>query len=228
MKTLTVLVPFFNEENTIIDCLKELDKISISDEIILIDDGSTDSSFELVQDFIIDKKKYKTIQSNSNKGKGDALNKSRSYITSQYVVIHDADLEYDPKDLEEMYKLVEENKLVLGSRFIGTIKRDNIYLRTLLANKIMSLFFSIVHNKRITDVATCYKMMPAKYFKINDYVEKGFSIEIEIMSKFLKQSKDIAEVPISYSGRSYEEGKKIKAIDGVQYILNTIKYRFFK
>lgn len=228
MKTLTVLVPFFNEENTIIDCLKELDKISISDEIILIDDGSTDSSFELVQDFIIDKKKYKTIQSNSNKGKGDALNKSRSYITSQYVVIHDADLEYDPKDLEEMYKLVEENKLVLGSRFIGTIKRENIYLRTLLANKIMSLFFSIVHNKRITDVATCYKMMPAKYFKINDYVEKGFSIEIEIMSKFLKQSKDIAEVPISYSGRSYEEGKKIKAIDGVQYILNTIKYRFFK
>lgn len=120
MKTLTVLVPFFNEESTIIDSLSELDKISISNEIILIDDGSTDSSFELVQDFIADKKKYKTIQSTFNKGKGDALNQSRTHITSEYVVIHDADLEYNPKDLEEMYKVAGKDKLVLGSRFIGT------------------------------------------------------------------------------------------------------------
>ena len=228
MKTLTVLVPFFNEERTIVDSLKELDKISISNEIILIDDGSTDSSFELVQDFIADKKKYKTIQSTFNKGKGDALNQSRTHITSEYVVIHDADLEYNPKDLEEMYKVAEKDKLVLGSRFIGTKKRNNIYLRTFLANKIMSLFFSVVHNKKITDVATCYKMMPADHFKSNNYVEKGFSIEIEIMSKFLKYSKNIKEVPISYNGRSYEDGKKIKTRDGFQYLYNTIKYRLFE
>jgi glycosyltransferase involved in cell wall biosynthesis len=228
VKTLTVLVPFFNEERTIIDSLRELDKISISDEIILIDDGSTDSSFKLVQNFIKDKKKYKTIQSTFNKGKGDALNQSRGHITSEYVVIHDADLEYSPTDLIEMYKVVEKDKLVLGSRFIGTKKRNNIYLRTFLANKIMSFFFSVVHNKKITDVATCYKMMPSNYFKNNNYTEKGFSIEIEIMSKFLKHSKNIKEVPISYNGRSYEEGKKIKTTDGFQYLYNTIKYRLFE
>jgi glycosyltransferase involved in cell wall biosynthesis len=228
VKTLTVLVPFFNEERTIIESLRELDKISISDEIILIDDGSTDSSFKLVQNFIKDKKKYKTIQSTSNKGKGDALNQSRGHITSEYVVIHDADLEYNPTDLIEMYSVVEKDKLVLGSRFIGTKKRNTIYLRTFLANKIMSLFFSLVHNKKITDVATCYKMMPSNYFKIHDYSEKGFSIEIEIISKFLKNSKNIKEVPISYNGRSYEDGKKIKTTDGFKYLYNTIKYRFFE
>ena len=133
----------------------------------------------------------------------------------------------DPQDLEEMYKLIEKDNLVLGSRFIGTKKRNNIYFRTFFANKVMSFFFSILNNKKITDVATCYKMMPSLYFINTNFVEKGFSIEIEIMSKFLKFSKNIIEVPISYSGRSYEEGKKIKTIDGFQYIYNTIKYRFF-
>lgn len=227
MKSLTILVPFFNEEKSIIDSLRELDKISIANEIILIDDGSTDSSFKLVQNFIIGKDKYKIIQSDVNNGKGAALNQSKSLITSEYVVIHDADLEYDPQDLEEMYKLIEKDNLVLGSRFIGTKKRNNIYFRTFFANKVMSFFFSILNNKKITDVATCYKMMPSLYFINTNFVEKGFSIEIEIMSKFLKFSKNIIEVPISYSGRSYEEGKKIKTIDGFQYIYNTIKYRFF-
>ena len=119
MKSLTILVPFFNEEKSIIDSLQELDKISIANEIILIDDGSTDSSFKLVQNFISGKDKYKIIQSDVNNGKGAALNQSKSLITSEFVVIHDADLEYDPQDLEEMYKLIEKDNLVLGSRFIG-------------------------------------------------------------------------------------------------------------
>ena len=122
MKSLTILVPFFNEEKSIIDSLQELDKISIANEIILIDDGSTDSSFKLVQNFISGKDKYKIIQSDVNNGKGAALNQSKSLITSEFVVIHDADLEYDPQDLEEMYKLIEKDNLVLGSRFIGTKK----------------------------------------------------------------------------------------------------------
>ena len=123
MKSLTILVPFFNEEKSIIDSLQELDKISIANEIILIDDGSTDSSFKLVQNFISGKDKYKIIQSDVNNGKGAALNQSKSLITSEFVVIHDADLEYDPQDLEEMYKLIEKDNLVLGSRFIETKKR---------------------------------------------------------------------------------------------------------
>ena len=125
-----------------------------------------------------------------------------------------------------MYKLVEENKLVLGSRFIGTIKRENIYLRTLLANKIMSLFFSIVHNKRITDVATCYKMMPTWFFNSIEIESKGFEIEVELVAKYLNFHKSYTEVSINYSGRTYEEGKKIKSIDGIRYITKMFKLRY--
>jgi len=228
VKTLTVLVPFFNEERTIIDSLRELDKISISDEIILIDDGSTDSSFKLVQNFIKDKKKYKTIQSTFNKGKGDALNQSRGHITSEYVVIHDADLEYDPFDIIEMKKksMQNTNSLILGSRFIGNKIRENGYMRTYLANKTMSTFFSVVNNYKITDIATCYKLMPAEFIKTTKIKEKGFSIEIELLSKYLKFNKSVVEVPISYSGRSYDEGKKIKTSDGFLYLFNTVRYKF--
>ena len=101
----------------------------------------------------------------------------------------------------------------------------NVYSRTYLANKVMSLFFSLVNFKKITDVATCYKMMPSDFFKSSSFTEKGFSIEIEMLSRFLKTSNQIIEVPISYKGRSYKEGKKIKLQDGFLYLISTIKYR---
>ena len=227
MSSLTVVVPFFNEENTIIESISKLNNFDFISQILLIDDGSTDDSYKLVEAFCIDKIKYQLIKLNSNQGKGHALNKSREYITGKYVVIHDADLEYNPNDLTEMFKLIEEDNLVLGSRFIGDKERVNIYLRTFVANKVMSFFFSFVNRVRITDIATCYKMMPSNYFTDIEYKEKGFSIEIELMSKFLKKSTKIVEVPISYAGRTYKDGKKIKAVDGFFYLINTIKYKFF-
>ena len=114
--------------------------------------------------------------------------------------------------------------MILGSRFIGNKTRKNVYKRTFIANKVMSLFFSIVHFVKITDIATCYKLLPAEFFRQVKIIEKGFSIEVEIVSKFLKHNKSVYEVPISYSGRSYEEGKKIMIIDGFYYLVNTIKY----
>ena len=126
-----------------------------------------------------------------------------------------------------MFKFADGSNLVLGSRFIGKKQRSNIYFRTYIANKVVSLFFSLINQKRITDVATCYKLMPTSFFKQNNFKEKGFSIEIEIISKFLKNNKNIIEVPISYNARSYEEGKKIKTKDGFFYLFNTLRYRFF-
>ena len=117
--------------------------------------------------------------------------------------------------------------LILGSRFIGNKVRKNVYFRTNLANRVMSLFFSVVNFYYITDVATCYKLMPTKFFKEVILKEKGFSIEVELLSKFLKKNKSILEVPIKYEGRSYTEGKKIKTSDGFKYLYNTLKYRFF-
>ena len=117
--------------------------------------------------------------------------------------------------------------LIIGSRFIGDKERINIYRRTFIANKVISLFFSFIHFCKVSDIATCYKMMMTDRFKEIELVENGFSIEIEIVSKFLKKHKSIIEVPIKYEGRSYEEGKKIKPIDGLMYLINTIKYKIY-
>ena len=150
-------------------------------------------------------------------------------IKTSHVVIHDADLEYFPDDILEMFKLVEHNpdSLILGSRFIGNKVRKNVYFRTNLANRTMSLFFSLVNLYYVTDIATCYKLMPSSFFKDAILVEKGFSIEVELLSKFLKKNNSILEVPIKYEGRSYTEGKKIKTSDGFKYLYNTLKYKFF-
>ena len=150
-------------------------------------------------------------------------------IKTSHVVIHDADLEYFPDDIIEMFSLAKKNPdaLILGSRFIGNKVRKNVYFRTNVANRVMSFFFSIVNFYFITDVATCYKLMPSSFFKEVSLKEKGFSIEVELLSKFLKKNKSILEVPIKYEGRSYTEGKKIKTSDGFKYLYNTLKYKFF-
>ena len=230
MNNLSVIVPFYNEENSLKKSIERLLKNDIFDRIILVDDCSTDHSASIANKFSSNYNKITYVKSEDNVGKGNALNIAREFLDTTHVIIHDADLEYFPQDIVEMFKVSKlyPTSLILGSRFIGNKKRKNIYARTLFANKIMSLFFSFIHSYKVTDVATCYKMMPSNYFKNNNYTEKGFSIEIEIMSKFLKHSKNIKEVPISYNGRSYEDGKKIKTTDGFQYLYNTIKYRLFE
>ena len=109
---------------------------------------------------------------------------------------------------------------------LSDIKRENIYLRTYIANKVMSYFFSIVFLKKVTDIATCYKMFPSHVIQSQTIKERGFSIEIEIAAKLIKSKLNYSEVPIKYSGRTYDEGKKIKFSDGILYLVNTIKYRF--
>jgi len=227
MQTLTVIVPAFNEEKTLKQSLSRLISQSYITQIIIINDGSTDNTAQIIIDFKNLDSRIEVVSNHFNKGKGYSLNVARSFVSSDYVVIHDADLEYDPKDLEEMYKLADGNKLIIGSRFIGNKKRNNLYRRTMIANKIMSIFFSIVHQVKVSDIATCYKMMPSKFFKNTTFVEHGFSIEIEMVAKFFKTSRQIVEVPISYNGRSYADGKKIKTSDGFFYLFNTLKYRFY-
>jgi hypothetical protein len=128
-----------------------------------------------------------------------------------------------------MYELSKKNisSLILGSRFIGEKDRKNIYKRTFIANKVMSIFFSLINFYTVSDVATCYKLLPTSFLQSITLKENGFSFEIEILSKFLKFNKSVFEVPIKYEGRSYQEGKKIKSIDGFFYLLNTVRYRLF-
>ena len=228
MENLTVIIPFYNEEKFIERSLNRVLQSKIADEIILIDDGSTDSSFKIVNEITNSLSFAKVLKSNKNLGKGNALNIARRYINTSHVVIHDADLEYNPEDILKMIQKSKRspNSLILGSRFIGSGLRVNIYKRTYFANKLMSLIFSFIHSFKISDIATCYKLMPTNFFKNLNIKENGFSIEVEILAKFLKYNKSIMEVPISYQGRSYEEGKKIKATDGIGYIIKTFKYNF--
>ena len=228
MINLTAIVPFYNEENTLKQSVERLLNEDIFSEIILSDDNSSDNSLKIAKTLSNEYQHIKYISSDINLGKGNAINNAVSILNTSHVVIHDADLEYFPEDIVQMYKkaIANQNSLILGSRFIGTKKRENVYLRTYFANRVMSTFFSLVNFYWVSDVATCYKLMPSNFLKNISIKEQGFSIEIEVLSKFLKYNKHILEIPISYEGRSYDEGKKIKVTDGIMYIVNTLKYRF--
>ena len=191
MNNLTVIVPFFNEELYLEKSVNRLLKIKIYDSIILIDNNSSDQSLEIAKNLAQKNKNIDFYQTDETQGKGVALNFSQNLITTTHVVIHDADLEYFPEDIIEMFSLSEKfpDSMILGSRFIGSKDRKNVYKRTHIANKFMSFFFSIVNFYYVSDVATCYKLMPTNFFR-NIYIkEQGFSIEIELLSKFLKYNK---------------------------------------
>ena len=229
MHNLSVIIPFFNEKEFLLDSVNRVLKTGIAHQIFLSDDFSNDGS-EIIAKKLSEEYEFITcIRSDKNKGKGSALNNVKKYIETSHVIVHDADLEYFPSDIVEMFEISKNNPecLVLGTRFTGEKERKNVYFRTGLANRLMSLFFSAVNFYKITDVATCYKLMPTQFFQSISLKEQGFSIEIEILSKFLKTNNKIKEVPIKYEGRSYSEGKKIKTLDGFMYLFNTLKYRFF-
>ena len=225
---LSVIVPFYNEEQFLEISVNRLLENNIYSEILLIDNNSTDKSYEIAKRLEVDNNNIKLFKTDETKGKGAALSFSRNIVNTSHVVIHDADLEYFPDDILEMFEAAKQYKtsLILGTRFYGKKTRDNIYIRTYVANKFMSLFFSLINFYRVSDVATCYKLMPSTFFKNVNIRENGFSIEIELLSKFLKFNKSIIEVPIKYQGRSYSEGKKIKTLDGLKYLFSTIKYKF--
>ena len=229
MKNLCVIIPFYNEKEFLELSLKRVTDLNFFEQIILTDDCSTDGSSDIALELAKNNPSIEYIKGDKNLGKGNALNNVKDLITTSHVVIHDADLEYFPDDIIEMFNLaiVNPDSLILGSRFIGDKVRKNVYFRTNLANRVMSLFFSAVNFYSISDVATCYKLMPSSFFKEVTLKEKGFSIEVELLSKFLKKNKSVLEVPIKYEGRSYTEGKKIKTSDGFKYLFNTLKYRFF-
>lgn len=225
----TVIMPFFNEENTLEIAVTNLVNEDFASEIILVNDGSNDNSYEIASSLQNKYEFIKLIESKENKGKGHALKLGINVASKKFIGVLDADLEYSPNDLKNLFKEIDINNLdiVCGSRFIGDFKRDNIYVRTYLANKFLSMFFSIIHREKVTDIATCLKVFRKTLFDSIDLKANGFSIEVEILAKTLSKSNNFKEFPISYTARSYEEGKKIKLIDGFRYIYSIIRY-FFK
>ena len=223
----TVIMPFFNEENTLEMAVTNLVNEDFASEIILVNDGSNDKSYEIASSLQTKYQFIKLIESKENKGKGHALKLGINVASKKFIGVLDADLEYSPNDLKNLFQEIDINNLdiVCGSRFIGDFKRDNIYVRTYLANKFLSMFFSIIHREKVTDIATCLKVFRKTLFDSIDLKANGFSIEVEILAKTLSKSDYFKEFPISYTARSYEEGKKIKLIDGFRYIYSILKFK---
>ena len=228
MYTLDVIVPFYNEEFFLKDSVERLLKTNVHANIYLVDNNSDDHSPEIAKKLSKDRVDIHYIKTLEVSGKGFGIQTVIPFLKSSHVVIHDADLEYFPDDLIEMKSVSENNpeSLILGTRFKGNKKRNNQYLRTVFANKFLSLFFSIIYMYKVSDIATCYKLLPVKKIKKMELRENGFAIEVEIIAKFLKLEKpSLKEVPIHYDGRTFKEGKKINIMDGFKYIFKTIQYK---
>lgn len=227
MNNLTIVVPFYNEQSTLLDAVENLINEGIADEIILVNDCSTDNS-KIIADQIANNYEFVTIiNNNKNQGKGYSIIQALNKTKTKYFGIFDADLEYFAQDVKKIYKVIIEKKLdfVIGSRFFGEERRKNLYLRTYLGNKFLSYLFSIVYRNSFSDIATCLKLFKVELIQDEIFIEKGFEIEVELLSKLQKNSKNYLEVPIRYHGRSYREGKKIRFQNGIKYIIAIFKYK---
>jgi len=232
--TLSVIVPFLNEEKFIEKSIERLLSTNLFMEIILVNDASNDKSPSIANSYAEKYENIQLINLENQSGKGKAVQNGIKLATSTHVVVHDADLEYFPDDLIEMFKLVEKDSesLILGSRTLKGQIRDNKYKLTFYGNKYLTALFSLINFYKVTDIASCYWIIKRDLINKMDLVEKGFAIEVEVISKFLKTNNKIIEYPIKYNGRTYAEGKKIVFSDGLKILFKIIKYsklfNFFK
>jgi glycosyltransferase involved in cell wall biosynthesis len=230
MKTLSIIMPAYNEERTILDAVKAVLKVKLpglKKQIIIVDDGSTDGTGKMLRNLARKNKKLKIIFIPSNKGKGNAIREGIKCVKGDYAVIQDADLEYDPTDYPGLLQPITSGRadVVFGSRFTGRPHRSFLFWNY-VANKILNIVANFLYNTLLTDMETCYKMFRSEVLTGLDLKSDGFEIEPEITAKILKKHCRIYEVPINFYARGYSEGKKIKAIDGIRALWALIKYRF--
>lgn len=226
MKTLGVIVPFYNEEQYLQQSVDRLVEQKVINQIVLVNDCSTDNSFKIAEYFSTKYDYISLISTDFNSGKGSAVHKGLSKINTSHVIVHDADLEYFPEDIPEMFleASINTNTLIIGSRTIGNKIRKSKYKRTFYAQKVFSFLFSILNKIAISDIASCYWLIETSVLRDFNLREKGFGIEIEVLSKAVKQEMKIIEIPINYNARSYREGKKIKASDGIRILLKIVSF----
>jgi len=217
----SVIVPAYNEEATIADALDKLKSFPGSWETIVVDDGSVDKTAEIAGRY-----KVRVIKQKQNMGKGAALRAGIAEARGKYIAVQDADLEYDSLQLKSLieYALKEDLDAVYGSRFLK--KNPVRYFKYFLGNRFVSMFISAVFMSRVTDTYTCYKVVRAELLRSYDLRSGGFEIEAEITSRLLKNGVKIIEMPIDYSPRSKEAGKKIRPLDGIKALVEALRVRF--
>ncbi|MCP4358979.1 MAG: glycosyltransferase family 2 protein [Chloroflexi bacterium] len=221
--SLSIIVPAYNEEATISIILEKVSHIPYLKEIIVVDDGSTDNTVRLVSEMNLPL--VQLIEQPHNEGKTAAIHRGLQEVTGDITMFQDADLEYDPDEIEGVIKPILDDRadVVYGSRFLVRRATRVLYFYHYLANKSLTFLSNILTNVNMTDIETCYKAFRTPLIKNLNLTSSGFGMEVEITALITKTNARIYEVPISYYGRTYEEGKKIKFSDG----FSALWYIFF-
>ncbi len=225
---LSVVMPVYNEVHTLKEVVTAVLATERVHEFLIIDDGSTDGTRELYSEIQNMDDSIRIILQAKNQGKGKALRTGFDNATGDIVIVQDADLEYDPRDYAAILQPIEEGKaeVVYGSRFRGGPTKTMFFLN-MIGNKFITLTANILYNTILTDVETCYKAFKREVIQSIPLRSNGFDFEAEVTAKVLKRGYRIWEVPISYNGREYDEGKKIQPFkDGPIAIWCLIKYKF--
>src|SRR3954462_7352298 len=222
---LSVVMPAYNERATIEEMVRRVLAVPIRTELIVVDDGSRDGTRDILSR-LAEELRFKLVLQPANGGKGAALRRGFQEVTGDLVVIQDADLEYSPEEFPELIALICEGRadVVYGSRFLG---RHRVFLFThYLGNRFLTLLANVLYNTMLTDMETCYKVMRTEVLRSMALKSDSFGIEPEMTAKIFKRGYRVYEVPITYDGRGYEEGKKIGWRDGVVALWVLLRYRF--
>ncbi len=225
---LSIIIPVYNERDTVLEILRrvlEAPALGLTKEIIIVDDGSTDSTRDILR-ALDPNERIQVFYHAQNRGKGAAIRTGLSHATGDIILIQDADLEYDPRDYPALIQPILERRaaVVYGSRFLGP--RKAMFFWHMLGNKFLTLVTNILYDSILSDMETGYKVFRAEVIKDIPLRARRFEFEPEITAKVLKRGYRIYEVPISYTGREYHEGKKITWRDGFSALWTLLKYRF--
>ncbi len=224
---LNVIIPVYNEKETIKEIIHRVKAVEPANkEIIIVDDCSTDGTREILKN--IREEGIRVVLHSKNSGKGAAVRTGFANAKADIIVIQDADLEYDPKEIEMLIKPIEDGvaDAVFGSRLTGGKPQRVHMFWHRVGNNVMTLFANVLFNATLTDVTTCYKAFRRDFIKDIRIKSDGFAIESELTAKILKKEARLYEMPISYYGRSYKEGKKIKFYHAFGIIWGLIKFKF--
>ena len=225
MPTLSVVIPVFNERQTIVEIVERVRNAPYEKEIIIVDDASTDGTGDIL-DELAEASDITLFRHEKNRGKGAALRTGVRVASGDVTIIQDADLEYDPVDYPKILDPILSSKadVVYGSRFVGGESHRVFYFWHSVGNKVLTLLSNALTGLNLTDMETCYKAFKTEIIKSIDLKEDRFGFEPEITAKLARKRLRIYEVGISYSGRTYDEGKKIGWKDGMQAIWCILKY----
>jgi|TARA_B100001964_G_scaffold77534_2_gene87834 glycosyltransferase involved in cell wall biosynthesis len=220
---ISVIIPIYNEESTCQEIINKVKKIDLVKEIIVVDDCSTDSTFEIINN--IDD--INIIKHDKNMGKGAAVRSGLSHVKYHYVITQDADLEYYPEDFNGLIETMNLNnvEVVYGSRWL---EKPIVWSMHYIVNQMISLFSNVFNGILITDMPTCYKLMPTSLLRSLNIQSNGFGIDAEITAKLARNNKSIKEIPIKYSKRGKHSGKKLRLRDGLVAAWTCFRYSFIE